>query len=176
MAPELLQGAEADARSDLFASGVLTEMVTDAAPSKANRNSAYQRHSGKDPEPITVSQPLRRPCSIAWCVPVSPRSRRPLSIRARHRHGPALGDRHTLANRAVRCARRIGKAGCAIQQILDAGWPPSARFRRPRRIRRYRWAKSSELPISIHAEIPPPDKFVMDTTGDAGGMPCFLRK
>jgi Tol biopolymer transport system component len=37
----------------------------------------------------------------------------------------------------------------------------------------YRWAKSSEAPFSLHAEIPPPDKFSMDTTGDAGGMPVL---
>jgi Tol biopolymer transport system component len=27
--------------------------------------------------------------------------------------------------------------------------------------------------VSIHAEIPPPDKFSLDTTGDTGGMPVF---
>jgi Tol biopolymer transport system component len=37
----------------------------------------------------------------------------------------------------------------------------------------YRWAKSSEQTVSLHAEIPPPDKFTMDTTGDAGGMPVL---
>src|ERR1700680_1004002 len=37
----------------------------------------------------------------------------------------------------------------------------------------YRWAKSSEPSVSLHAEIPAPDKFSLDTTGDAGGMPVL---
>ena len=37
----------------------------------------------------------------------------------------------------------------------------------------YRWAKSSEEPLSFHAEIPAPAKFLLDTTGDAGGMPVL---
>jgi Tol biopolymer transport system component len=38
----------------------------------------------------------------------------------------------------------------------------------------YRWAKSStDSVVSLHAEIPPPDKFSLDTTGDAGGMPVL---
>ena len=37
----------------------------------------------------------------------------------------------------------------------------------------YRWAKSSANSISLHAQIPPPDKFSLDTTGDAGGMPVL---
>jgi Tol biopolymer transport system component len=37
----------------------------------------------------------------------------------------------------------------------------------------YRWAKSLEEPVSLHAEIPPPTKFLLDTTGDAGGMPVL---
>jgi hypothetical protein len=40
----------------------------------------------------------------------------------------------------------------------------------------YRRAKSAETPMSIHAEIPPPDKFSLDTTGDAGGMPVLSRQ
>ena len=37
----------------------------------------------------------------------------------------------------------------------------------------YRWAKSSADSLSLHAEIPPPNKFLLDTTGDAGGMPVL---
>ncbi len=37
----------------------------------------------------------------------------------------------------------------------------------------YRWAKSNESPLSIHAEIPPPGKFSIDATGDLGGMPVL---
>jgi eukaryotic-like serine/threonine-protein kinase len=37
----------------------------------------------------------------------------------------------------------------------------------------YHWAKSSAGSVSIHAEIAPPDKFSLDATGDAGGMPVL---
>src|SRR5581483_12084701 len=37
----------------------------------------------------------------------------------------------------------------------------------------YRWAQSSNVPVSLHSEIPPPDKFLLDATGDAGGMPVL---
>jgi eukaryotic-like serine/threonine-protein kinase len=37
----------------------------------------------------------------------------------------------------------------------------------------YRWAKSSSVPVSLHSEIPPPDRFLFDATGDAGGMPVL---
>jgi Tol biopolymer transport system component len=37
----------------------------------------------------------------------------------------------------------------------------------------YHWAKSPEGLVSIHAEIPPPNTFSLDTTGDAGGMPVL---
>jgi eukaryotic-like serine/threonine-protein kinase len=37
----------------------------------------------------------------------------------------------------------------------------------------YRWAQSSNQPVSLHAEIPPPEKFLFDATGDVGGMPVL---
>ena len=37
----------------------------------------------------------------------------------------------------------------------------------------YRWAQSSNVPVSFHSEIPPPEKFLLDATGDAGGMPVL---
>jgi Tol biopolymer transport system component len=37
----------------------------------------------------------------------------------------------------------------------------------------HRWAQSSNVPVSLHSEIPPPEKFLFDATGDAGGMPVL---
>ena len=60
MAPEVLQGAEADARSDLFSFGcVLYEMVTGRRAFEGKSQlSVFTAILEKDPEPITAAQPL----------------------------------------------------------------------------------------------------------------------
>ena len=63
MAPEILQGKEADARSDIFSFGcVLYEMVTGIRPFAGNSQlSAIAAILERDPEPITNLQPLTPP-------------------------------------------------------------------------------------------------------------------
>jgi serine/threonine protein kinase len=63
MAPELLQGSEAGARSDLFSFGcVLYEMITGRRAFEGKSQlSVFTAILEKDPEPITVSQPLAPP-------------------------------------------------------------------------------------------------------------------
>ena len=63
MAPELLQGAEADARSDLFSFGcVLYEMITGRRAFEGKSQlSVFTAILEKEPEPITASQPLAPP-------------------------------------------------------------------------------------------------------------------
>jgi len=63
MAPELLQGAEADARSDLFSFGcVLYEMITGRRAFEGKSQlSVFSAILEKDPEPISASQPLAPP-------------------------------------------------------------------------------------------------------------------
>ncbi len=60
MAPEVLQGAEADARSDLFSFGcVLYEMVTGRRAFEGKSQlSVFTAILEKDPEPIAAAQPL----------------------------------------------------------------------------------------------------------------------
>jgi serine/threonine protein kinase len=60
MAPEILQGGEADARSDLFSFGcVLYEMITGRhAFEGKSQLSVFTAILEKDPDPITASQPL----------------------------------------------------------------------------------------------------------------------
>jgi serine/threonine protein kinase len=63
IAPELLQGAEADARSDLFSFGcVLYEMITGRRAFEGKSQlSVFTAILEKDPEPIGVGQPLAPP-------------------------------------------------------------------------------------------------------------------
>ena len=63
MAPEVLQGAEADARSDLFSFGcVLYEMLTGRRAFEGKSQlSVFTAILEKDPEPIGANQPLTPP-------------------------------------------------------------------------------------------------------------------
>jgi eukaryotic-like serine/threonine-protein kinase len=63
MAPEVLQGAEADARSDLFSFGcVLYEMVTGRRAFEGKSQlSVFTAILEKEPEPINVARPLTPP-------------------------------------------------------------------------------------------------------------------
>jgi eukaryotic-like serine/threonine-protein kinase len=63
MAPELLQGAEADARSDIFGLGcVLYEMIAGRRAFEGKSQlSVFSAILEKDPEPISASQPLAPP-------------------------------------------------------------------------------------------------------------------
>ncbi len=169
MAPELLQGGEADARSDLFSFGcVLYEMITghNAFAGKSQLG-VFTAILEKDPEPITASQPNVPPALdriVRACLVKDPADRFQsahdvaqdlswLSDSTQHepsKHSPQL-DRSKLAWLIPIVLALVGVG-------TFAG---------------YRWAKSSEEHLSLHAEIPPPDKFAMDTTGDNGGMPVL---
>ena len=63
MAPEVLQGAEADARSDIFSLGcVLYEMITGRRAFEGKSQlSVFTAILEKDPDPIGASQPLAPP-------------------------------------------------------------------------------------------------------------------
>src|SRR5208283_854235 len=63
IAPEVLQGAEADARSDLFSFGcVLYEMITGRRAFEGKSQlSVFTSILEKDPEPISTTQPLTPP-------------------------------------------------------------------------------------------------------------------
>ncbi len=80
MAPEQIQGKEADARSDLFAVGaVLYEMVTGVKPFEGKSQiSIAGAILEKDPEPISKLQPLTPPASehvINTCLAKNPEER-----------------------------------------------------------------------------------------------------
>jgi serine/threonine protein kinase len=169
MAPEVLQGAEADARSDLFSFGcVLYEMVTGRRAFEGKSQlSVFTAILEKDPESISASQPLTPPMLdrvVRACLAKDP------ADRFQSAHDVAMDLRWMADSSPTESAGpspRFKKSWTAWLLALLLGFIALAGFAG------YRWAKSSENALSIHAEIPPPDKFSLDTTGDAGGMPVL---
>ncbi len=169
MAPELLQGGQADARSDLFSFGcVLYEMVTGRRAFEGKSQlSVFTAILEKDPEPITASQPLVPPALdrvIRACLAKDP------ADRFQSAHDVALDLRwiaDAAPNGSAKGSSGFNKAwGSGLAAALVVFMALAA-------FAGYRWAKSSEETLAVHAEIPPPEKFSLDTTGDAGGMPVL---
>src|SRR5208282_295575 len=169
MAPEVLQGAEADARSDLFSFGcVLYEMITGRRAFEGKSQlSVFTAILEKDPEPVSVSQPLAPAMLdrvVRACLAKDP------ADRFQSAHDIAMDLRWMMDSEANEPANASGRfnlswaAGLAVLALILIALAGYTGFR---------WAKSSEAPVSLHAEIPAPDKFALDTTGDTGGMPVL---
>jgi len=169
MAPELLQGGEADARSDVFSFGcVLYEMVTGRRAFEGKSQlSVCTAILEKDPEPISASQPLAPPMLdrvVRACLAKDP------GDRFQSAHDMAMDLRWMMDAEPAKPAQvfaQFNKFWAAGLGALLLCFIALAGFAG------YRWAKSSESSVSLHAEIPAPDKFSLDTTGDAGGMPVL---
>ena len=174
MAPELLQGAEADARSDLFSFGcVLYEMITGRRAFEGKSQlSVFSAILEKDPDPMVVTQPLTPPMLdrvVRACLAKDP------ADRIQSAHDVALDLRWVAESTGVESAQteaeksspHFNKSWAAAAAGLLLASIALAAFAG------YRWANSSADSISLHAEIPAPDKFSLDATGDAGGMPVL---
>ena len=167
MAPEVLQGEDADARSDLFSLGcVLYEMVTGHhAFQGKSQLSVFTAILEKDPEPVNISRPLTPPMLdrvIRACLIKDPAERMQtahdvaMNLRWAMDAAPADTGKSRLSRR-----RMAGLGVFALALIALAGFLG------------YHWAQSADMPVSFHSEIPPPDKFLFAATGDAGGMPVL---
>jgi Tol biopolymer transport system component/predicted Ser/Thr protein kinase len=165
MAPEVLQGAEADARSDIFSLGcVLYEMATGRRAFEGKSQlSVLAAILEKEPEPIGKLQPLTPPAlehTVATCLAKDP------------------DERWQSAHDIVR----------ELQWISTAGAQAAPPVVRPRRRRREWLAMGiaaaaviallavaaaqvwwSPAPKIIQATVLAPDKFTFDATGDFGG-------
>jgi serine/threonine protein kinase/Tol biopolymer transport system component len=166
MAPEVLQGREADARSDLFSFGcVLYEMITGRRAFEGKSQlSVFSAILEKDPEPISASQSLAPPMFdrvVRECLAKDP------ADRFQSAHDVAMDLRWMADSAPTKSAKPSPRLNIAWLAALLLGFIAVAG------IAGYRWAKSSEDAVSLHAEIPAPAKFLLDTTGDAGGMPVL---
>jgi eukaryotic-like serine/threonine-protein kinase len=169
MAPELLQGAEADARSDLFSFGcVLYEMITGRRAFEGKSQlSVFSAILEKDPEPVSTIQPLAPPLLdrvVRACLAKDPLDR------FQSAHDVAMDLRWITDSTHIapeKTSSRLHKAWLAGFAALLLAFIALAAFAG------YRWAQSSEQPLALHAEISVPDKFSLDATGDAGGMPVL---
>ncbi|HEY6372203.1 MAG TPA: protein kinase [Candidatus Sulfotelmatobacter sp.] len=169
MAPEVLQGAEADARSDLFSFGcVLYEMVTGRRAFEGKSQlSVFTAILEKDPEPIRASQPLTPAMLervVGACLAKDP------ADRFQSAHDVAM-DLRWLAEAAP---AESARPASLFNKSWTAGWAAFLfGFVALAGLAGYRWARSSGDRVSIHAEVPMSDKFSLDATGDAGGMPVL---
>jgi serine/threonine protein kinase len=169
IAPEVLQGAEADARSDLFSFGcVLYEMIAGRRAFEGKSQlSVFTAILEKEPEALRVSQPLTPPMLervVEACLAKEPADR----FQSAHDLAMELAwladaepaeDSKTSAHLRKGWSAALGAVMLAL--IALAGFAG------------YHYAKSTVQATALHSEIPPPDKFSIDTTGDAGGMPVL---
>lgn len=173
MAPEVLQGREADARSDLFSFGcVLYEMITGRhAFEGKSQLSVFTAILEKDPEPISVSLPHAPPLLdrvVRACLAKDP------ADRLQSAHDVAMDLRWAAESQGDLASTESSKVP-ALFSKSNAPWVAGVLlvFIVLAVFAGYRWAKSTEITISVHAEIAPPDNFSLDATGDAGGMPML---
>ena len=170
IAPEVLQGQEADARSDIFAFGcVVYEMVTGRRAFEGKSQiSVLSAILEKEPEPMTAAQPQTPPMLdrvVRACLAKDP------ADRLQSAHDAAM-DLRWIADSAKDASPeksadpRIKKSWLAPLAATAAVLIALAAFAGYS-------AKSTPAAESLHSEIPPPDKFAFDTTGDSGGMPVL---
>jgi len=169
LAPEVLQGEDADARSDIFAFGcVLYEMITGRRAFEGKSQiSVLSAILEKEPEPIGASHPPMLDRLIRACLAKDP------------------SERLQSAHDAAMDLRWIADSSKDTQRSDSAAITP--RFKNPRAVLLAAaafalaalaafagyFAKPTVVVKSFHAELPAPDKFAFDTTGDVGGMPVL---
>jgi len=166
LSPEVLQGSEADARSDIFSFGcVLYEMVAGRRAFEGKSQlGVLTAILEKEPEPITASQPPALDRVIRACLAKDP------ADRFQSAHDVAMDLRwvsDSAGDASQKETRRFEKSWVLLAAAVFLVCVALAA------IAGYHWPKQSESAEALHAEIPPPDKFPFDATGDNAGMPVL---
>jgi serine/threonine protein kinase len=168
LAPEVLQGAEADGRSDIFSFGcVLYEMVTGRRAFEGKSQlSVLSAILEQEPQPIGVTHPLTPPMLervIKECLIKDPAERfqsaHDVVMDLRWIAGSS-GSEEKGQPAKFKKSSLIFLAAASLALIVLAG------------LAGY-WSKRADPVGVIHAEIPPPEKYLFDATGDGGGMPVL---
>jgi len=168
LAPEVLQGAEADARSDIFAFGcVLYEMATGRRAFEGKSQlSVLTAILEKEPEPVNTREhpvPPMLERIIRACLTKDP------AERFQNAHDVAIdlrwvaessSDAASVRSPAASKTRVFTLAGILVASIIVAA---VAGF----------YSASSAPREPLHVEIPPPDKYQFDATGDNSGAPVL---
>src|SRR5579863_5239359 len=171
MAPEQIEGKEADARSDIFAFGaVLYEMVAGKRPfAGKSQISVASSILESDPAPSSVLRPKARAGLehvVATCFQKNPEERYQsaqdikleLQWIASERPAPAVA---TQTPAPARKKERIGWAAAVVAAIV-LGAAAAVLFYHPAQPQR-----------SIRAVIDPPEKNTFNLTGDSAGPPVL---
>jgi eukaryotic-like serine/threonine-protein kinase len=164
----VLQGTDADARSDLFSFGcVLYEMLTGRRAFEGKSQlGVLTAILEKEPEPIapSTSVPPMLDRVVRACLAKDPADR----YQAAHDVAMDLGwMADSAGGEEAKPAREFKKSGAillAAAFVVLVGLAALGGFW---------WSKHGESGKALHAEIPPPDKFSFDATGDNGGMPVL---
>ena len=166
MAPELLKGAEADARSDIFSMGcALYEMVTGRRAFEGKSQlSVFTAILEKDPEPISATQPLAPPLLelvVAGCLAKDPAERFQSAhdVAMNLRSVSALGSAPTQKSAAKPLPRAIWFAAVSTAIILGA-------------LAGFLLHRSASAP-RIVASINPPSDAHFRLTSDLAGPPVL---
>ncbi len=165
LSPEVLQGSEADARSDIFSFGcVLYEMVAGRRAFEGKSQlGVLTAILEKEPEPIAASQPPALDRVIRACLAKDPVDR------FQSAHDVAMDLRWLTDSTGAgeeKSAQEFKKSWAALSAAVLIVCVALAAFGG------YWWSKRTENPQPIHAEIPPPDKFPFDATGDNAACRC----
>ena len=166
LSPEVLQGSEADARSDIFSFGcVLYEMVAGRRAFEGKSQlGVLTAILEKEPEPIAASQPPALDRVIRACLAKDPVDR------FQSAHDVAMDLRWLTDSTAAgeeKSTQQFKKSWAALSAAVLIVCVALAAFGG------YWWSKRTENPQPFHAEIPPPDKFPFNVTGDNAGMPVL---
>ncbi len=169
LAPEVLQGAEADARSDIFGFGcVLYEMATGRhAFEGKSQLSVLTAILEKEPAPIVATPPVPPMLDrvIRACLAKDPAERlqsvHDLRMDLLWIAESASDSEVTHGHPHFKKSWAVWATLLFVPLLVLAG------------LGGYRWAQGTVTSEPLYAEIPPPEKFSFDATGDAGGMPVL---